>query len=69
MEEFLKRDCADAGVRSILQNVLCLRKQSWNQVSCEQDAKNKVKFLNLSIPRYSLKVNLLVTCKYEVRLS
>lgn len=69
MEEFLKRDCADAGVGSILQNVLCLRKQSWNQVSGEQDAKNKVKFLNLSIPRYSLKVNLLVTCKYEVRLS
>lgn len=69
MEEFLKRDCADAGVRSILQNVLCLGKQSWNQVSGEQDAKNKVKFLNLSIPRYSLKVNLLVTCKYEVRLS
>lgn len=65
----MKRDCADAGVRSILQNVLCLRKQSWNQVSGEQDAKNKVKFLNLSIPRYSLKVNLLVTCKYEVRLS
>lgn len=69
VEEFLKRDCADAGVRSILQNVLCLRKQSWNQVTGEQDAKNKVKFLNLSIPRYSLKVNLLVTCKYEVRLS
>ena len=43
VEEFLKRDCADDGVRSVLRNILRLRKQSWCQVK-EVSMESKVRY-------------------------